>query len=118
MILMLLVPLIPILALVVQNVTQLNSTIAMRDDLLIVERGVVASNNIATLVSALQEERSGAVVRMMTNLDDVVLADIKNLGINLPGRIDLTDSALDQLTYWPSIKEKNEAKKMFKTKLR
>ena len=58
------------------------------------------------------EERSGAVVRMMTNLDDIVLADVKNLGTNIKGKFDLTDSALDQLVYWFSIRLEDFRKKV------
>lgn len=111
---MLLVPLIPIIALVVQNVIQLNSTITMRDELLDVEAGVLASNDMATLVSKLQTERSGAVLMMLTNLDDVKVGDIKQLGIDLKSRFEITDSALDQVRVWRAPKGVD----MFNSKLR
>ena len=111
---MLLVPLIPIIALVVQNVTQLNSTITMREELLEVEASVRASNDMAILVSKLQTERSGAVLMMLTNLDDVNIEDIKQLGLDLKKRFDITDTALDQVRVWRAPK----GVEMFNSKLR
>jgi len=111
---MLLVPLVPILALVIQNVTGLNTTIAIRNGLIAVEEGVLASNEMAELVSRLQEERSGAVLMMMTNLDDVLVDDIKNIGLNLNERFLATDESLDQIKVWR--KPKNQL--MFSSKLR
>ena len=111
---MLLVPLIPILALVIQNVTQLKTTIAARNDLISVEQSVLASIDMAALVRALQEERSGAVLMMMTNLDDVGLEDVKKIGVRMEERSLLTDESLDQIKVWRQPK----GEVMFESKLR
>jgi len=51
---------------------------------------------------------------MMTNLDDVLVDDIKSIGLNLNDRFLATDESLDQIKIWR--KPKNQL--MFSTKLR
>ena len=69
---------------------------------------------MARLVSKLQEERSGAVLIMMTNLDDVDFEDIKKVGLDMKNRFLSTDAALDQIQVWRQPEDQD----MFASKLR
>ena len=99
---MLLVPRIPILALVIQNMTMLDTTIATRNDLISVEKSVLASNEMARLVARLQEEPRGRA-----HLDDVAIEDIKQLGLDIQESFLSTDSALDEIKSWRNNKKRD-----------
>ena len=58
---MLLFPLIPIFALITQNVIKLNETIIRRDALTDIDKSVEGSDEAARLVSMLQKERSECI---------------------------------------------------------
>ena len=58
---MLMIPLMPIFALITQNVIQLNDVIIHRDDLTAIEKSVEGSDEAAQLVSNLQQERSDSI---------------------------------------------------------
>ena len=59
---MLLIPLIPIFALVTQNVILLNEIIERKGDLIESARSVENGDETATLIGALQQERSAALM--------------------------------------------------------
>ena len=61
MVFMLLIPLIPIFALITQNVIQLNDVIIRREDLTTIDKSVEGSDEAARLVSGLQQERSESI---------------------------------------------------------
>jgi len=111
---MLVLSLVPILALVIQNGTSLNEVLQLQDELILVEESVETSDDIASLVAHLQQERSEAVLTMMSNAASVSIEDIQNTGININQRYEVTDNAIESIKEWRSP----PGEKIFQSKLR
>ena len=112
MLAMLLIPLIPIFALVTQNVILLNDIITKKADLLESDASVVKSDATARFIAALQQERSASLMTLFLreNFDSVTTKinfDIDDLRLK-------TDLALENLTEWRAF----TGEEMFRSKLR
>ena len=108
---MLMIPLIPIFALITQNVITLNDTIIRRDDLTDIDKSVEGSDEAARLVSMLQQERSECIFSLFVTNN--VETQVK-VGLDLMRRFDETDDALDKITKWRAP----TGEEMFRSKLR
>ena len=108
---MLLIPLIPIFALITQNVILLNDIIIRRTDLIDSEGSVERSDEAALLVSTLQKERSEALFSLF--VDNNIATQI-SIGLDLKARFLQTDKALENVKNWRSP----EGAEMFRSKLR
>ena len=109
---MLLIPLIPIFALVTQNVILLNDIIVRKDELLESFRSVEKGDETANFIGALQQERSAALMSLFLREDfdstqDKINFDVKSLRI-------ATDMALENITVWSAFKGEG----LFRSKLR
>ena len=71
-------------------------------------------DDIASLVAHLQQERSEAVLTMMSNAESVSVEDIESAGISLKNRYMVTDSAIERIKEWRSP----EGEQIFQSKLR
>ena len=95
MVFMLLIPLIPIFALITQNVIQLNDVIIRREDLTTIDKSVEGSDEAARLVSGLQQERSESIFSLfVTNNIETQIS----IGLDIKRRFDETDEALEKIT--------------------
>ena len=108
---MLLIPLIPIFALITQNVILLNDIIIRKADLLDIDRSVENSDEAARLVSNLQQERSETLLTLFVsnNIETRLLT-----GLDLNQRFLQTDLALENVSNWRSPVGED----MFRSKLR
>ena len=108
---MLMIPLIPIFALITQNLIQLNEVILLRDDLTQTDKSVEGSDEAARLVSTLQQERSECIFSLfvVNNIETQVL-----VGLDLQKRFQETDAALESISRWRAP----SGEQMFKSKLR
>ena len=108
MFIMLLIPIIPVLALVTQNVVMLNTIITRKADLISTDVNVLKSDETARLIDALQQERTASLINIFIPgaLNDSILdMDRQRL---------LTDTALENITTWRAP----EGEDMFRSKLR
>ena len=108
---MLVIPLIPIFALITQNVILLNDVIIRKTDLIEGDGSVEQSDEVARLVSNLQQERSETLFSLFltNNIESQVGA-----GLDLKSRFTQTDFALENMTTWRSP----PGEEMFRSKLR
>lgn len=113
MFIMLLIPLIPIFALITQNVILLNDIILRKADLVETDASVERSDETARLVSNLQQERSETLLLTFITNQDNENADYK-LGLDLNQRYLKTDKSLDNISDWRSP----DQEAMFRSKLR
>ena len=108
---MLVIPLIPISALITQNVILLNDVIIRKTDLLASDASVEHSDEAARLVSSIQQERSEALFSLF--LANNIETQVAN-GLDLQKRFLQTDFALENISNWRSP----EGEEMFRSKLR
>ena len=108
---MLLIPLIPIFALITQNVILLNDIIIRKTDLLDTDNSVERSDEAARLVSSLQQERSETLFSLFVTNN---LATQVSIGLDLKTRFLQTDFALENISNWRSP----VGEEMFRSKLR
>ena len=109
---MLLIPLIPIFALVTQNVILLNDIIVKKSDLIESSRSVEKGDETANFIGALQQERSAALMSLFLrekfdSTQDKIDFDINSLRI-------ATDTALENVTLWRAFSGEG----LFRSKLR
>ena len=67
---MIVIPLIPIMALVIQNIILLRDVIERKENLLVADRSVIRSDETARLIAALQRERTASLMQVsdVTNI--------------------------------------------------
>ena len=126
---MLLLPFLPITALIIQNSTTLNELLQYQTEvqrigekvklntlnfLLYKYRGrlhiqVETATYLERFITNMQRERSEVAFHIFTN-------GTQTLGLNLTERFQITDEAFEKMT-WPNIKQ-SENTEMFKSKLR
>ena len=109
---MLLIPLIPIFALVTQNVILLNDIIERKADLIESSNSVENGDETAKLIGALQQERSAALMGLFLregfdSVTDKIDFNIDTLRIS-------TDIALENITLWRAFTGEG----LFRSKLR
>ena len=108
---MLVIPLIPIFALITQNVILLNDVIIRKTDLIASDGSVEQSDEASRLVSSLQQERSETLFSLfVTNNIQSQVA----VGLDLKKRFLQTDFALENMSNWRSP----VGEEMFRSKLR
>ena len=95
MFIMLLIPLLPILALITQNIISVNSITVRKNDLMSSDGSILKSDETAKLISGLPQERSATLMQiyLSNNASEQVKLDF--LGQRLQ-----TDSALENITDW------------------
>ncbi|XP_071745001.1 uncharacterized protein [Lepeophtheirus salmonis] len=108
-IIMILLPFLPIAALIIQNATTLNDLLIYQQDVEESRNKVNGATHLEKFISNMQRERSEVAFYIFTY-------GKQSLGLNLSERFKITDGALER-TPWPDIKESKE-KEMFKSKLR
>ena len=108
---MLLIPLIPIFALITQNIILLDDIINRKAELMDIDLSVEKSDEVARLVSNLQQERSEVLLSVFVsnNIDSTV-----NIGLDLKNRFLQTDGSLDNISNWRSPAGED----IFRSKLR
>ena len=108
MFIMLLIPLIPIMALITQNIIMLNNIIIRKSDLLNADLNVLKSDETADLVGALQQERSASLMYIY------VPQAVENSVLDIDVQRLLTDTALEAISEWRAPAGED----MFRSKLR
>ncbi|KAJ8923092.1 hypothetical protein NQ315_001644 [Exocentrus adspersus] len=93
---MLVLPFIPICALIVQTSFNLNSIMRDRNEVLEVENQVTIATELGKVVTRMQLERSEVAFYVYTNGDHY-------LRTNLEKRFELTNEALKNMNSWPSV---------------
>ena len=95
---MLLIPLLPIFALITQNVITLNDIIVRKADLIDSDNSVEKSDETARFIANMQQERSIAL--MLTFLDEDFDAETKKINFNIEEQMVKTDLALENISDW------------------
>ena len=98
MLIMLLIPLLPIFALITQNVITLNDIIVRKADLIDSDNSVEKSDETARFIANMQQERSIAL--MLTFLDEDFDAETKKINFNIDAQTVKTDVALENISEW------------------
>ena len=98
MLAMLAIPLIPIFALVTQNVVLLNNIIIRKADLIESDISVEKSEETANFISALQQERSAALMTLF--LRENFNSDTEKINFDIESLRLKTDVALENITEW------------------
>ena len=109
MFIMLLIPLIPIFALITQNTILVNNIIIRKNELIEADISVLKSDETARLVAALQQERSASLMKIFLSE-----AASKEVNLDFDAQRAQTDAALENMTEWRA--PAGEA--IFKSKLR
>ena len=92
---MLLIPLLPILALIVQNIISVNSITLRKNDLMSSYGSILKSDETARLIAGLQKERSATLMQIYLSENASEQVKLDFLGQRLQ-----TDSALENITDW------------------
>ncbi|RZF48589.1 hypothetical protein LSTR_LSTR012550 [Laodelphax striatellus] len=92
---MLVLPFLPILALILQTTLQLRSSLRYKDEIIDIEAQVTGATSLGKVVTMLQLERTEVAFFVFTNGS--------TLRSNLTQRFAITDTALDEVTTWPRI---------------
>ncbi|XP_971539.2 uncharacterized protein LOC660192 isoform X2 [Tribolium castaneum] len=92
---MLVLPFIPIMALIVQTAVILNNIMVYRQEVMDIENQVTIAEELGKVVTRMQLERSEVAFHVYTNGS--------NLRSNLSRRFDLTNSALQNMSSWPQV---------------
>ena len=95
MFIMLLIPLLPILALIVQNIISVNSITLRKNDLMSSYGSILKSDETARLIAGLQKERSATLMQIYLSENASEQVKLDFLGQRLQ-----TDSALENITDW------------------
>ena len=98
MLIMLLIPLLPIFALITQNVITLNDIIVRKADLIDSDKSVEKSDETARFIANMQQERSIAL--MLTFLDKDFDAETKKINFDMEAQTLKTDVALEDISDW------------------
>ena len=106
---MLLLPFLPITALIIQNSTTLNELLQYQTEVQRIGDKVETATFLERFITNMQRERSEVAFHIFTN-------GTQTLGLNLTDRFKITDEAFEKMT-WPDIKQ-SENTEMFKSKLR
>jgi len=106
---MLLLPFLPITALIIQNSTTLNELLQYQTEVQRIGEKVETATFLERFITNMQRERSEVAFHIFTN-------GTKTLGLNLTQRFKITDEAFEKMV-WPTIKQ-SENTEMFKSKLR
>ena len=61
---MIVIPLIPIMALVIQNIILLRDVIERKDNLLVADTSVIKSDETSRIIAALQRERTASLMQV------------------------------------------------------
>ena len=98
MVVMILIPLLPITALISQNVINLNTIIVRKADLIDSDTSVEKSDETARFIANMQQERSIAL--MLTFLDEDFDAETKKINFDIDAQMLKTDVALENISEW------------------
>ena len=80
---MILIPLIPITALVIQNLILLNDVIERKDNLLVADKSVLKSDETARLIASLQRERTASLIQIfLTNTSRFTTGSVSELDLD------------------------------------
>ena len=98
---MILIPLIPIMALVVQNIILLSDVIERKDNLLVADKSVLKSDETARLIASLQRERTASLMQIfLTNTSRFTTGSVADLDLDFLAQRLKTDGALENMTGW------------------
>ena len=112
---MILIPLIPIMALVIQNLVLLSDVIERKDNLLVADRSVLKSDETARLIASLQRERTASLMQIfLTNTSKFTTGSVSELDLDFVRQRTQTDEALENVTGWRDF----IGEAMFQSKLR
>lgn len=106
---MLLLPFLPITALILQNATTLSNLLHYQREVERIGAKVDAATLLEKFITNMQRERSEVAFSIFTN-------GRQTLGLNLTERFSITDNALENMP-WPDM-DVYDATQMFKSKLR
>ena len=98
MVVMILIPLLPITALISQNVINLNTIIVRKADLIDSDTSVEKSDETARFIANMQQERSIAL--MLTFLNEDFDAETKKINFDIDAQMLKTDVALENISEW------------------
>ena len=112
---MILIPLIPIMALVIQNLVLLTDVIERKDNLLVADKSVLKSDETARLIASLQRERTASLMQIfLTNTSKFTTGSVSELDLDFVQQRYQTDEALENVTGWRDF----TGEAMFQSKLR
>ena len=112
---MILIPLIPIMALVIQNLILLSDVIERKDNLLVADKSVLKSDETARLIASLQRERTASLMQIfLTNTSRFTTGSVSELDLDFIRQRAQTDEALENITDWRDF----TGETMFQSKLR
>ena len=109
MFIMLLIPLIPIFALITQNTILVNNIIIRKNELIEADISILKGDETARLVAALQQERSASLMQIY--LSETAS---KEVDLDFDAQRAQTDAALENMTEW----RVPPGEAIFKSKLR
>lgn len=110
MIHMLLLPFLPISALIIQNAISLNDLLLYQREVQHSGHKVDGATHLEKFITNMQRERSEVAFYIFTY-------GKQTLGLNLSERFSITDEALEKMP-WPQMRVSEDNEKMFKSKLR
>lgn len=110
MIHMLLLPFLPISALIIQNAISLNDLLLYQREVQYSGHKVDGATHLEKFITNMQRERSEVAFYIFTY-------GRQTLGLNLSERFSITDEALEKMP-WPEMRVSEDNEKMFKSKLR
>ncbi|XP_066139869.1 uncharacterized protein [Euwallacea fornicatus] len=97
---MLILPFIPILALIVQTSVMLRNIMILKHDSIEVENQVTAATELGKVVTRMQLERSEVAFYVYTGGQE---STNKTQRTNLSARFELTNEALGNMSFWPTL---------------
>ncbi|XP_071748838.1 uncharacterized protein [Lepeophtheirus salmonis] len=120
---MLVLPLIPITALVIQNSVTMNTLLGYQYRVSTIRRQVRGAMEIAVFIQNIQEERAEVALYIFSNQTNVKINSTMNTAGNRMGlseRFQQTDRALEEVPTWPNLYDTTGTKgtEVFKSKLK
>jgi len=105
---MLVLPLIPITALVIQNSVTMNTLLGYQSRVSTIRRQVRGAMEIAVFIQNIQEERAEVALYIFTNqtnavINSSVIGNANNNRMGIQERFRQTDRALEEVPTWPNI---------------
>ena len=112
---MLLIPLIPIVSLIAQNIFLLSDILDRKNDIIEIGNSVLKSDETANLISSLQQERSASLMQIyLTNSSKFTTGSVDELDLDYLAQRLQTDEALGNISGWRDF----PGETMFNSKLR
>uniref|UniRef100_A0A8D8X065 guanylate cyclase n=1 Tax=Cacopsylla melanoneura TaxID=428564 RepID=A0A8D8X065_9HEMI len=100
---LLVLPFIPIVALIVQTSIALNEILDYRNEVMAIEEQVIEATKLGKVVTQIQLERSEVAFRLFTNGNNTLSPLVPSIRSNLSTRFADVDRTLSSVSTWPVI---------------